>query len=1137
MGEIKLNSAQIEAADHIYGPLLVLAGPGTGKTQLLSARIANILTKTDASPQNILCLTFTENAAQNMRDRLASVIGADAYDVHIATYHGFGSDIIRSYPQYFEDIDLETGKDTRLERPIDDLQRIQIVTEHISRLPYSSPLIGARHYVKNVSSTISDLKRGLYTPETLKALAEQNLAQVHELSPKIADHLADVKRFPSKAEQSIELFGPILGMLEGKPGLAEEAFSSLYLAMKKASELNKSSPLTEWKNDWLTKDDTDRFVFTDINQHLRMVELAKIYALYQQSLEDKHLYDFDDMILRTIDALKTKDELKFNLQEKYQFILLDEFQDTNAAQFELVRRLADNPVNEGQPNIFAVGDDDQAIYAFQGALLSNMTAFKDSFRDVKVINLTENYRSHPDILHTAQKVAEQIEFRLHHQLENVDKILIASSTNLPKDSIIERHEFSAEANENSWVATRIAELIEQGTKPHEIAVLAPQHKYLEAIVPFMASLHLPIAYEKRENILETQMVRMFRMMIELVLACEASDVVKMSELMPQVLSFDFYQLPVADIWRVNWDYKKDSDTTWADHALGSEQLAPHVMFYLSLGLRASHEPLEYILDYLTGSTPIQLDAETSYTSPLRSFYFNLKNVRITSVDGVQGSAENRSDAYPEYVARDSQAETKQSASSGGALMYFESLANLSTIREHLRAWQSGQDKLLELRDFIRFIDAYDVAEQPLINSHPVALAGDCVQLMTTYKAKGLEFEHVFLLSVHDDVWGKSARTGGNKLGLPANLEHIRHAGGNEDELLRFLFVAITRAKQGLYLTSHAHKDNGKSTEPVKYLLEFTDGDERRTTVLPEPKQKVLKTEFSESETMHAVDLMWHSRHVQLDANLRSLLSDRLDRYQMSPTHLNTFVDVEYGGPEAFLLKTLLRFPEAPGEDGEYGNAVHHALEKLQRRLAKGEKLDIKTVLHDFDTDLAKRYITPDRLDDYRARGHNALKAYIPAREAMFALPAEPEVPFSKEGVILGEARLSGKIDRLEVNKVGKTVHIVDFKTGKPHTKWDREVKLLKYKQQLYFYKFLIEGSHTWQNYKVASARLEFVEPDSTTGKIVPPLEINFDATEEKEMKALIEAIWAKIKALDLPDISAYSDDYKGAQDFIEFLSS
>lgn len=111
-----------------------------------------------------------------------------------------------------------------------------------------------------------------------------------------------------------------------------------------------------------------------------MIELAKIYQQYQDSLDEKQLYDFDDMILRTIDALKNQPELRFTLQEKYQFILLDEFQDTNAAQFELVKQLADNPVNEGQPNIFAVGDDDQAIYAFQGAQVSNMIAFKNSSR-------------------------------------------------------------------------------------------------------------------------------------------------------------------------------------------------------------------------------------------------------------------------------------------------------------------------------------------------------------------------------------------------------------------------------------------------------------------------------------------------------------------------------------------------------------------------------------------------------------------------------------------------------------------------------------------------------------------------------------------------------------------------------------
>ena len=152
---------------------------------------------------------------------------------------------------------------------------------------------------------------------------------------------------------------------------------------------------------------------------------------------------------------------------------------------------------------------------------------------------------------------------------------------------------------------------------------------------------------------------------------------------------------------------------------------------------------------------------------------------------------------------------------------------------------------------------------------------------------------------------------------------------------------------------------------------------------------------------------------------------------------------------------------------------------------------------------------------------------------MFTKTAKAEVDFRKEGVLLGEAHLSGKIDRLEIDTENKTVRIVDFKTGKPHEKWERSVKLLKYKQQLYFYKFLIEGSHTWNGYTVVEARLEFVEPNAE-GSVVEPLTIDFTDDEEKEMKQLIQAVWKKIKSLDVVN-PTYSEDYKGTNRFIEQL--
>lgn len=1068
----KLNARQRQAVDHIEGPLLVLAGPGTGKTQLLSARIANILQKTDANPQNILCLTFTESAAQNMRERLAGMIGDGAYDVHINTYHGFGSDIIRRFPEYFESVNLQTGKDSRLERPIDDLQALQIVSSILDALPFSSPLRGARHYPKQIVATISELKRGLYTPQNVEQLAAANLQACLLTSELLQPIFSGVSRMPSKLAQATILFEQVLAVLDQKNSLCQAAYDDLNIALQHANEQESSKPLTAWKNAWLSKDSDNKYCFTEQAQHLRIAELANVYEAYQNALETRGLYDFDDMILRTIETLQTKDDLRFTLQETYQYILLDEFQDTNAAQFELVKLLADNPVNEGRPNVFAVGDDDQAIYAFQGARVSNMLQFKNSFVDVKVINLTENYRSHPHILHVAHNIAQQIESRLHLQLEGVQKVLQASNESLPKIATIERHEFDGEANEYAWVANRITQLLQDGVLPNDIAILAPQHKYLERVVPFLVSGQIPITYEKREDVLQTPLIRTLRSICDLLLALHSGQHAKAEELLPQVLSADFYQIPVQTIWQVNWAKNKQPEISWAEHAMQQPTLQPHIEALLALSMRAGTEPLEYMLDYIVGASEVKLSKEANYVSPLKDYYFS---------------------------------------SPAQSLVFYELLTNLSTIREHLRALQAGQEQLLTLTDFANFITAHEQAEQPLINTHPIAQSINSVQLMTTYKAKGLEFGHVFLLSLHDDVWGKKAKGSGNRLTLPTNLAHIRYSGSSEDELRRLLFVAITRAKVGLYLTSHATKDTGKVTEPVKYLQEFNQEGVRTSAVLPQKYNVVHHTQFSTEQTMQAVQTMWFSRHLDLDAPLLSLLQDRLVRYVMSPTHLNTFIDTEHGGAEVFLLHTLMRFPQAPNADGEFGNAMHATFDWAQKHATEAS---LPKLLSYFNTQLSARYIPPNSMADYKSRGHEALRTYLIARPNLLKVPAKSEVDFRGEGVVLGQAKLTGKIDRLEVDASSKTVHIVDFKTGKPAAKWDSSIKLQKYKQQLYFYKLLIEGSHSWKGYSVGSARLEFVEP-STEGKIMPPLYVSFTSKEEQAVKDLIATTWQRIMNLDL----------------------
>ncbi len=1089
----ELNDAQRQAVDTIDGPLLVIAGPGTGKTQLLSARVANILTKTDVSPSNILCLTFTESGAQNMRDRLRSLIGDSAYDVAISTYHSFGSDIIKNYSEYFQHIGIDRSDDVRMERPVDELTQIQIVEHILGKLPFDSPLLSARYYVKSVVSTISDLKQHLLTPDSLRELATSNLAQIDQAQPVIDDIVNSVGGISRKKAEKLQQYQQLLDQLSVLSGdLIEQAAADLQKAHDKAAEQNSPTPLTKWKNDWLHKNDQDQFVLTDPLRSQKMLELANIYQAYEQALKAKASYDFDDMILRAIDGLQKNDELRFNLQERYQYILLDEFQDTNPSQFELVKRIADHPVHEGRPNIMAVGDDDQAIFAFQGANVGNMKDFIASFREVGIINLTKNYRSHADILHVAHNIAGQIEDRLHTQLQDIDKVLEASATDLPKSALVSRHEFAAEASEYSWVAQKITQLIGDGADPSDIAVLAPKHRLLENIVPFLKQSDVAVSYEKRENILETEIVQGLRLAAQLLDALASGQTALANQYFPLVLSLPYWQIQPQDIWKINWQFaKRDETRPWAEIALESPALKHAVTFYLALSSTAAIEPLEITLDKLAGSLPVE-QGSFKETAPLKNFYF----------------------------------ETSKRTSD--ALKYYEAISHLSVIRARLREYQAATDRQLRLEDFLDFFVMYEAAEASLINSHPVAQSAHAVQLMTAYKAKGLEFNHVFILQAHDDVWGSASTGGGNKLSLPANLSYIRYTNSTNDERLRVFFVALTRAKHGLYITSHATKDSGKATTPLKYLAEA----EGVSAHLPQHAQVIQTQDVKPQQLAQDIETLWQAGQVSLPADFRSLLADGLKRYQMSPTHLNTFLDVERNGPEAFLVQTLLRFPQAPSASGEYGTAVHNSLEWYQNQLNADKQPSTAQLIKQFNYELDNRYMTDGDRDHSRSKGHIALQQYVASRAEMFKRTAKAEVNFYSEGVLLGDAHLSGKIDRLEIDEQAKTVRIVDYKTGAPLTKWGGSVKALKYKQQLYFYKFLIEGSNTWKGYTVKEARLEFIEPNKLIdGSIQPPLSITFDTTEEAHMKQLIKVVWDKIQALDLPDISSYSKDLKGIQAF------
>lgn len=1099
----RLNAAQKQAVDTIEGPVLVIAGPGTGKTQLLSLRVANILDKTDTLPQNILCLTFTESGATNMRERLGRFIGKASYDVQIATYHTFGSDLIRQFPEYF----IETN----LQRPVDELGKYQILEQIVADMSYLNPLKQTQHHLGDLISTVSEIKRALLSSNDLRAIITENQAFLKASQPLVAQILADFGRMPSKVNTAMRFFTALQDVIKSfipeKPAnprfapLASLAYDDLQETLHAAEQTGKTKPLTEWKNKWLAKNSDNQFVIKGELENRRINALADVLEAYQAALDAEGLYDFDDMILRSLHALEENAELKFTLQERYLYILLDEFQDTNAAQLKLVQLLTDNPVNEGRPNILAVGDDDQAIYAFQGAQYSNMLDFYHMFRDVKTIYLTENYRSAADILHVAHNIAKQIEARLHHHFTDMNKVLHAANSSL--EATIARHEFLSEIAEADWIAGQIKKLIDTGVQPSEIAILAPKHKYLEPLVPYLNALDIPVRYEKRENILESPVISQLTTMSKLVLSLAENNQATANSLWPQVLSFDFWQLPTSTIWKLSWAINDSRNSlNWGQALLEHDdvRLKKAALLYLTLAGKVKTEPLEPMLDYLIGTrsaTTNEADI-TEITSPLKAFLEQTKNKDDT---------------------------------------FYHTLSHLSVLRAKLREHQEASEHTLTLVDLLNFIDMYNAAGQQLINTSPYAQAANAVQLMTVFKAKGLEYEHVFLPSCHDDVWGESSRGQTNKLTLPPNLMPIRHAGAAPDERLRLFFVAITRAKIGLYLTSYLQTFSGKQTKRLKYLDEQeTEDGSFKAAALPAESQTVIRSAH-EALTQKTIELSWQTKHItNLDsAQQRALIQEEyLQDYRLSPTHLNNFIDLEHCGPKDFFLYNILRFPKAETTSTLFGNTIHETLEWAQYQLnTKGSLPSIQAITDHFEVCLQEKPISIDDRAKELERGKHALTTYFAARGQSFAPGDQAEKNFTHEAVFLGEAHLGGKIDKLHINKADKTIIVTDYKTGSSPSRWESTLRLHKYKQQLYCYKIIIENSRSFRGYTVEKGILEFIEPDQNG--VINTLELTFNDNELVRTKKLLQAVWRLVQALEFPDVSSYPPTLAGVKQFEAFL--
>ncbi|MNY16080.1 PD-(D/E)XK nuclease superfamily protein [compost metagenome] len=219
----------------------------------------------------------------------------------------------------------------------------------------------------------------------------------------------------------------------------------------------------------------------------------------------------------------------------------------------------------------------------------------------------------------------------------------------------------------------------------------------------------------------------------------------------------------------------------------------------------------------------------------------------------------------------------------------------------------------------------------------------------------------------------------------------------------------------------------------------------------------------------------------------------------------------------------------------YGSAIHRTLQRAHAHVAAQKNhRPIEDILHDFEENLKEQHISEADFADYLQRGIDTLQTFLGTKYEEFSDTQKVELNFAGQQVRIGEARLTGSLDLVDIDSANKSIVVTDYKTGKATASWQgktdyEKIKLHKYRQQLMFYKLLVEGSRDYQTYTVDHGVLQFVEP-TKQGNILA-LDASFTPDELMRFSKLIEAVWRHICTLDLPDISAYDQSYKGMLDF------
>ena len=1012
----KLNEEQRIAVDQLEGPVMVIAGPGTGKTQILSARIGKILLTRDASAQNILCLTYTDAGAIAMRKRLLSFIGSEAYNITISTFHAFCNEVIQDNLSAFEKNTLD---------PVSDLERIELMRKLIDSFDVDHPLKrfkGEIYFdIKNLLCLFSTMKKEGWTSAYL--------------NDKIDKHLEEIT---TKDESSpyFKKYRYLVNRGTNKKGEFKATYKKMLVSLAKTK-----AAVNEFDN-------------------------------YQRLMHESGLYDFDDMINWVIDAFSSNEDLLRLYQERYQYILVDEYQDTSGTQNKIVELLIDFWDN---PNVFVVGDDDQSIFRFQGANIENMESFASKFTEtIKTIVLTKNYRSTQPILDASMRLIDNNNDRLIKKLPSLTKDLTASNTNINQIKIQPKlRSYASPIHEMVGVTEKIARLIEQGVKSGKIAVLYKENSYGNEIAQFLKVKKIPYYSKRSENLLHIpfslkiiQLLRYINMELDASYGGDA--------LLFEILHYDWFNIPPIEIAKVSVEV---SNNRFKDN-----------------------------------TASIRKEIFQKSNSVDRTTLFNSQNESIFK---------KASDAIENLIA---------SVPNVTLVMLVEKLVEHTRLINYIMQSEDKIRLMKILSAFFDFVKTYakrnplatlknliltiDTMEKEKITIPVVEVTGNenSVNLLTAHSSKGLEFEYVFLVSSVSSLWEKKGKSKKSFV-MPENLYQTNDIEETEkakvlEETRRLFYVAMTRAEKGLEISYPLKDSAGKDLEPSMFIHEIMK-EEDLEEVIPYVVNDEIIAEY---QTLYFLE----NKAPEIESAEEDFIKSLLDKFVMSATALNAYLDC----PLKFYFNNLIRIPAAKNESMEFGSAVHYALQKLFEKMKSNT--DVFPVVDTFISDF-KWYLDRNR-ENFTAESYDRALQYgkkiLPPYYEKYIASWNKIVSVERNirNVVVDGVPLKGKLDKLEFS--GKDVNVVDYKTGKyknaknnlkaanPNAEKEEEKIGGHYWRQAVFYKILVDNDPS-NNWHVISTEFDFIEPDEEgmyhRNKIViSPHDINI-------VKNQITESWQKIQ--------------------------